>query len=350
MKSVSPNIVDVTVKEGGFRVNHCFLPEQVADIAREVERSGLSVMEVSHGCGIGSFKRGFPGLHSDKVYLKAAREGGRKLDFSVYISGSEGSEQEIDPLTDLFQIGRVGISVHEPRKIESHLKKLKELNKTAVGVLQRIAYRSPQETAESAKILQDQGADVVCVVDTFGSLEPDEVTQYVESILKKLEIPLGFQGRNHSGRAVENSLSAYRAGAQWLDASLSGMGRGGGVTPMEALVHLLQNEGLCQDLDILEMTRASKNYVIPAIRSFPVPSYVDLLLSKHRIDFYPEFVLERIADILNVPLEKFLLELKKSDPDFVQLKDEHLRDFLAKEHLDLDVVLEYIKTGKVPKQ
>src|SRR5262249_16690017 len=122
-----PKIVDISVKEGGLKIHHRFLLDQVSDLAREVQRSGLSYAEVSHGVGIGGFRRGYPGLNHDKDLLNAARKSAPNLQYMVYLAAYPYSVTELELIHDLFSIGRVGINVHEIEAGKDHLQRLTDL-------------------------------------------------------------------------------------------------------------------------------------------------------------------------------------------------------------------------------
>jgi 4-hydroxy 2-oxovalerate aldolase len=347
MEATNLKIIDVTVKEGGFRNNHHFLPEQAADIAKELERSGIKYAEICHGCGIGSIHRGFPGYCPDKDLLSAAKKAAPNLTYCVFISGSPAGVMEIEPLSEYFDMGRVGINVPQAKTTKSHFKALKNLGKTAIGQLLRIHNRSPAETVEAAQILVDQGADIIFLTDNYGSMSPAEIPEYVEAVKTKINKPIGFHGRNNTDQAIANSLAAIDSGAEWIDGAVLGMGRGAGCTNLEILVHQLKQKGLCRDIDLTELTFAAKNHVLPAIRNLPYAKYIDILFAKHRIDYYPEGLMVKIAEILEMDPEEFLLDLKKLKADMVQLTNDDLKEYLAGKKLDLGVVLKFIETGEV---
>ena len=48
--------------------------------------------------------------------------------------------------------------------------------------------------------------------------------------------PLGIHTHDNMNKALENSLSAYKFGAEWLDGTIQGMGRGPGNVKTEDLV------------------------------------------------------------------------------------------------------------------
>jgi 4-hydroxy 2-oxovalerate aldolase len=347
-KQKNPQLTDITVKEGGALVHHHLLVEQVADLAREMERAGIPAMEISHSRGLGATKAGYPGLYPEKDLLEAARQAAPGLKLCVYIATYPYSLFEIEPLAPLFDIGRVGINIDEVEKGKEYVRRVKQVGKTAAAQLLRVHHGKPSEVAEAAKILAGEGADLIYLTDSYGSMDTETVRAYVEAVRKKVKVPLGFQAMNYTGRAVGNTLAAFEAGAEWLDAGLLGLGLGGGVTPLEILVAVLQDEGQCRNIDLKELTRAAKWQALPVLKRVPHPDRLHLLFAKHRIDFQNPILLSIIAEILEMDLEDFVLRLKNLRPGIVQLREADLREMLAEEKIDFDVLMEYLKTGQIP--
>jgi phosphosulfolactate synthase (CoM biosynthesis protein A) len=341
-------IVDITMSEGGFLVNQNLLPEQVAGLVQELESAHLSHVEICNGMGIGTFRKGGPGLYDDKVLLEAARKAAPKLTYCIYVPPYPYSLLEMDRLMDLFELARVKVNLGEVSHGFDHIKKLKSHNKKVLAQILRVHLSSPRDIADIAKQLEDVGADIISITDNFGSMSAEDVKRYIEEIKGHSKIPLGFQGRNNTWRATHNSIAALDAGAEWLDASLLGMGRGAGMTPLEILVSLLHRKGLRKDIHLEAITLAAKWHALSALHRIPMVTYMDLLFAKHKIDYYAPPLLESLAHILDMDSEKFLLSLKDKVQRKGQIQDSDLREYLAKEKLDYDVVLQYLKTGMIP--
>ncbi len=76
----------------------------------------------------------------------------------------------------------------------------------------------------------DAGADEVVVVDTIGVCGPEAVEFLVRQVREWLgeEIPVHFHGHNDFGLATACAISAVRAGAQWIQGTINGMGERAG--------------------------------------------------------------------------------------------------------------------------
>jgi len=76
----------------------------------------------------------------------------------------------------------------------------------------------------------EAGADEVVVVDTIGVCGPEAVEFLVRQVREWVgeKIPIHFHGHNDFGLATACAISAVRAGAQWIHATINGMGERAG--------------------------------------------------------------------------------------------------------------------------
>ncbi len=91
-------------------------------------------------------------------------------------------------------------------------------------------------------ILGKTSADVLYIVDSFGSLYPEQIARIVDTYMEfasKYGKKLGIHAHNNQQLAFANTIEAVGDGVDWLDATYSGMGRGAGNCPMELLLGFL---------------------------------------------------------------------------------------------------------------
>lgn len=84
--------------------------------------------------------------------------------------------------------------------------------------------------------LEKAGAARIRISDTLGILYPAKTTLLIGEIKDHIKIPVEFHGHNNFGLANANSISAYLAGAEFIDTSILGIGDGCGITPLEEFV------------------------------------------------------------------------------------------------------------------
>ena len=93
-------------------------------------------------------------------------------------------------------------------------------------------------------ILADTPVDVIYIVDSFGSLYPEQIARIADLYMEyavKYGKKVGMHAHNNQQLAFANTIEAVGGGVDWLDATYGGMGRGAGNCQMELLLGLLRN-------------------------------------------------------------------------------------------------------------
>ncbi len=105
----------------------------------------------------------------------------------------------------------------------------------SVGLMD--ASRCPADHLQSlAGCIYRAGADRLRLADTVGVWNPFEVDRLFRDLCSRHPgLPLGFHGHNDLGMATANALAAIRAGAQWVDVTVNGLGDRAGNVPLAEL-------------------------------------------------------------------------------------------------------------------
>lgn len=94
------------------------------------------------------------------------------------------------------------------------------------------------------KMLSESPISAMYIVDSFGSLYPEEIRRLVDtydSIMAPAGIKLGIHAHNNQQCAFANTIEALSVGVSYLDATAMGMGRGAGNCSLENLLGFLKN-------------------------------------------------------------------------------------------------------------
>lgn len=97
----------------------------------------------------------------------------------------------------------------------------------------------------------DGVADLFCMVDSFGGIIPKEVEEIIGIVRTKTTCPIGFHGHDNLQLGLINSLTAIECGADFIDGTILGMGRGAGNMKMELLLTVLNKKGMSVNFNIL---------------------------------------------------------------------------------------------------
>jgi 4-hydroxy 2-oxovalerate aldolase len=93
-------------------------------------------------------------------------------------------------------------------------------------------------------LLGRTSVDVFYIVDSYGSLYPEQIARITETYKEyadKYGKMLGIHAHNNQQLAFANTIEAVGDGVDWLDATYAGMGRGAGNCAMELLLGFLRN-------------------------------------------------------------------------------------------------------------
>ena len=88
----------------------------------------------------------------------------------------------------------------------------------------------------------DEVADYFYMVDSYGGVYPQDVIETIQLVKSKTNCKIGFHGHNNLELALVNSLTAIEYGAEIIDATVLGMGRGAGNLKTELLLSVLNTK------------------------------------------------------------------------------------------------------------
>ena len=258
-------ILDATLRDGAYTIDFQFTAEDTALICSALESSGIGLIEVAHGLGLGAARAGKGDqAATDEGYLKAAAGVLKTARFGTFFIPGIGEEDDLRLGADCgMHFVRIGTNVTELDLAEPYVKLAKELGLLVWCNLMKSYAVSAEEFARQAVTAESYGADVVCLVDSAGGMLPDEVRRYIEAALAASKARLGFHGHDNLCLGVANAIEAYEAGATVLDSSLQGIGRSEGNTVTEVLVAILQKRGMLMDIDVNSLLDVSEAYIRP---------------------------------------------------------------------------------------
>lgn len=313
MENRKINFVDTTLRDGSHAVSHSFSPEQVAAIAGGLDKVGISIIECSHGDGItgSSYNYGFL-KYPEAELLKAAKGVIKNAKQAILLLPGIGT---IEDLEEAYENGarvvRVATHCTEADTGIQHIQAAKKMGMMACGFLMMIHMASPEKLLEQAKIFREAGADYINLADSAGYLLPEDVTARVETLVKGLDIPVGFHAHNNLGLAVANSIAAVKAGATYIDVTCRGLGAGAGNCQGEVLAAVFDRMGINTGVDMYGLQDVAEEIVEPVMHRPQVIRTDSLMLGYAGV--YSSFLLHtrRAAEKFGLNPRDILIELGK---------------------------------------
>lgn len=241
--------VDATLRDGGLVNNFGFTPEFVKDLYEANIAAGVDYMEFGYRASknmfdpkdFGKWKfcdeadiREVVGDNDSPMKIAIMADAGR-CDYKTDII------ERKDSVVDMI---RVACYIHQIPLALDMIEDAKNKGYEVTCNLMAVSKVGTEDLDQGLKILAKSAADAVYVVDSFGNYYPEQmrklVAKYVD-IIGGAGKQVGFHGHNNQQLAFANTIEACRVGANYLDMTVNGMGRGAGNCFSEQLLSFLKN-------------------------------------------------------------------------------------------------------------
>jgi 4-hydroxy 2-oxovalerate aldolase len=265
MKRVT--VLDNTLRDGSYAVDFGFTADDTARICGALQAAGVGWIEVGHGAGLGASARGgHPAAATDEEYLRAARSALTTARFGMFCYVGIARLDDIDLAADHgMDFIRVGIDVTRVGETQPFIERAKQRGLFTTANLMKTYAVPPAGFGEAAARAEGYGADVVYMMDSAGSMFPEEVGAYLDALKERTGVAFGFHGHDNLGVAVYNSLFAADQGAAFVDASLQGLGRSAGNAATELLAAALDKRGYETGIDVLRLLQVGDETTRPLL-------------------------------------------------------------------------------------
>ena len=242
-------VVDCTIRDGGLMNNHHF-DDRLVKIVHEVcAAAGVDYMEIGYKASRKNIKQGEHGAwkyccEEDIRRVIGDKPPGVKL---AVMADAERCDyhEDIPPKRDsVVDMIRVATYINQ---IPTALEMVKDAHdkgyETTVNLMAASTIPDP-ELNEGLEMLAGSEARAIYVVDSFGAFYSEQVQHLVRKYLhycKPSGKDVGVHMHNNMQLAYANTIEGIIEGANFLDATMAGLGRGAGNCPMELLLAFLHN-------------------------------------------------------------------------------------------------------------
>ncbi|TNC25366.1 4-hydroxy-2-oxovalerate aldolase [Amycolatopsis alkalitolerans] len=303
-------IVDTSLRDGSHAMAHQFTEENVRDTVRALDTAGISLIEVTHGDGLGgsTFNYGFS-LVDERKLIAAAVDEAKQAKIAVLLLPGLGTVTDLKAAADL-GAGAVRIATHctEADVSIQHFTEARKLGLETVGFLMLSHMSTPDALAKQGRIMVDAGCQCVYIVDSAGALILEDASARVAALVAEFgdQAQVGYHGHQNLSFGVANSVLAYRAGARQIDGSVVALGAGAGNSPTEVLAAVFERLGVKTGVDKDVLMDAAENVVKPYITRLPVMDRSSIVQGFAGV--YSSFLLhaERAAERYGVPAHEIL--------------------------------------------
>lgn len=242
-------VVDATIRDGGLVNNFYFDDQFIKDLYLANLKAGVDYMEFGYRASkelfdvnkFGKWKfcndediRAIVGNNETDMKLAIMADVGR-CDYKTDIR--DKSESPVDLIRVATYINTMPTAIE---MVEDAKKKGYE----ATCNIMAISKNTESDIDTALEMLGKSNVDGIYIVDSYGSLFPEQIRRLADKYLnvaEKYDKFIGIHAHNNQQLAFANTIEACSIGVSYLDATMSGMGRGAGNCAMELLLGFLKN-------------------------------------------------------------------------------------------------------------
>lgn len=245
----SIKVVDATLRDGGLVNDFFFTDEFVKALYQTNRKAGVDYMEFGYKASkemfdeskFGKWKfckdddiRAIVGEKSEDVKVAVMADVGR-CDYKNDIVNRADSPIDLIRVATYLNTIPAAVDMIEDAKNKGY--------EVSCNIM-AISNGQESDLHVALDILGQSPVDIFYIVDSFGSLYPEQIARIADVYLEfaaKYGKKVGIHAHNNQQLAFANTIEAVGDGVDYLDATYAAMGRGAGNCAMELLLGFLRN-------------------------------------------------------------------------------------------------------------
>ena len=251
LMSYAPDIkvVDCTLRDGGLVNDFFFTDEFAKDLYRANIKAGVDYMEFGYKASKELFdvKKFGKWKFCDDKDIRAI-VGDNKTDMKIAVMADVGrcdfKKDIVNKKDSPIDMIRVATYINTiPAAVEMIEDCAKKGYETTVNIM-AVSKSNDMDIDAALELLCQSSVGTVYLVDSYGSLYPEQARRLADKYLEmanKYGKKVGIHAHNNQQLAFANTAEVVIMGVSYLDATVSGLGRGCGNCPSELLLGYLKN-------------------------------------------------------------------------------------------------------------
>lgn len=282
-------VLDCTIRDGGLMNDHHFDDTFVRAVYDADSAGGVDYTEIGYKASKKAFKRSEHGTwkfcdETDMRRIVGEKKTGAKI--SLMADAERTDYREDIPARDksVVDLVRVATYIHQ---IPTALDMIKDAHDKGYETTLNLMALSTVPEAEldgALELLAESPVNAIYVVDSFGNMYSEHIRHYVKKFLsfaKPAGKDVGIHAHNNLQLAFANTIEAIILGANYVDASIAGLGRGAGNCQMELVLNFLHNPKF-KIRPILECIQNTVEPMRAQLRwGFAIPYMITGCLNRH---------------------------------------------------------------------
>ena len=260
-------VLDATIRDGGLCNNFEFTDEFVKELYKTNVASGVDYMEFGYKASKAMFNESDFGKwkfcnEEDLRAIVGDNPTSLKISVMADVGRCDYKTDFLPKSESVIDMVRVACYIHQiPAAIEM-IEWFHTLGYETTCNIMAISQANTEQVSQALSMLAATNVDVIYLVDSYGSLYPENASQLAKVYLAAVENTdkkIGFHAHNNQNLTFANTIETLSYGVSFLDATAQGMGRGAGNCAMELLLGFLKNP----KYNLYELLKFIEKYMIP---------------------------------------------------------------------------------------
>ena len=260
-------LLDATIRDGGLCNNFEFTDEFVTELYKMNIKCGIDYMEFGYKASKNMFKESDFGKwkfcnEEDLRAIVGDNPSDMKISVMADVGRCDYKTDFLPKSESVIDMVRVACYIHQiPAAIEM-IEYFHNLGYETTCNIMAISQANSDQVGQALEMLAASNVDVIYLVDSYGSLYPEnasELAQVYLAVAEKAGKKVGFHAHNNQNLAFANTIETMSYGVSYLDATVQGMGRGAGNCAMELLLGFLKNP----KYDLYSLLVFIEKYMLP---------------------------------------------------------------------------------------
>jgi len=245
-------VLDCTIRDGGLINNHQFDDTLVRAVYEAAIAAGIDYMEVGYKNSPRLFPTSEfgPWRHCEEADLNRvfhdhdADATGLKMVAMADAEKSDWKTQIVPRDQSVLDMIRVAFYAHQVSEATEMIQHFDELGYETTANLMAVSNITETEIDAVLEAVRPTAACAMVIVDSFGHLYREQIDMLYNKYSAAMEgtgKEIGIHAHNNMQLAFANTIEAIILGANRVDATMAGLGRGAGNCPMELLLGFLRN-------------------------------------------------------------------------------------------------------------
>lgn len=242
-------ILDATLRDGGLVNSFYFTDEFVKDLYKANVKAGVDYMEFGYKASkeifdVNKFGKWKFCNEDDIREIVGDNVSDTKIAVMADVGRCDYKNDIIDRNDSAIDMIRVATYINTmPAAIDM----IEDANRKGYETTCNIMAISNAKEADIDTALEMLGkscVDSIYIVDSYGSIYPEQMRTIADKYLsfgEKYDKQIGIHAHNNQQLAFANTIECVAKGVNFLDATMSSMGRGAGNCAMELLLGFLKN-------------------------------------------------------------------------------------------------------------